>query len=179
VCQRRVPPPHIRSHTVRQLPQRRQLTLSDTASGGGTGGAATRPWAEHDCRLVLEDGSVFHGNNFGATGTVVNECVFNTSLSGYQEIMTDPSYAGQFVCFTCPHIGNVGINSGARLPLFISWSRRFAASRLHFLELYRARPPEARRRRGRSSRTRHSSTRHSSSASRDGWPLTLRMVWLV
>jgi carbamoyl-phosphate synthase small subunit len=80
------------------------------------GDAASRPWEENDTRLVLEDGSVFHGKNFGATGTVVNECVFNTSLSGYQEIMTDPSYAGQFVCFTCPHIGNVGVNSGALFP---------------------------------------------------------------
>mmetsp|Transcript_13010 Transcript_13010/g.24832 ORF Transcript_13010/g.24832 Transcript_13010/m.24832 type:complete len:463 (+) Transcript_13010:109-1497(+) len=69
-----------------------------------------KPWATHDARLVLEDGSIFTGKSFGASGTVIKEVVFNTSLSGYQEIMTDPSYAGQFVCFTCPHIGNVGIN---------------------------------------------------------------------
>ena len=50
------------------------------------------------------------GQAFGAKGTVLGEVVFNTSLTGYQEILTDPSYAGQFVLFTCPEIGNVGIN---------------------------------------------------------------------
>ncbi|KAI7841584.1 hypothetical protein COHA_004754 [Chlorella ohadii] len=63
-------------------------------------------------RLVLEDGSVWHGFAFGHTGTEVGEVVFNTSLTGYQEILTDPSYKGQFVVFTYPHIGNVGINAG-------------------------------------------------------------------
>lgn len=58
----------------------------------------------------MEDGSVWQGTAFGATGTEVGEVVFNTSITGYQEIMTDPSYKGQFVCFTHPHIGNVGIN---------------------------------------------------------------------
>eukprot|EP01025_Chloroclados_australasicus_P025522 TRINITY_DN2547_c0_g1_i1.p1 TRINITY_DN2547_c0_g1~~TRINITY_DN2547_c0_g1_i1.p1 ORF type:complete len:408 (-),score=44.16 TRINITY_DN2547_c0_g1_i1:174-1397(-) len=53
-----------------------------------------------------------HGRAFGASGTKVAEVVFNTSLSGYQEIMTDPSYRDQMVCFTYPHIGNVGINDG-------------------------------------------------------------------
>ena len=61
-------------------------------------------------RLVLEDGSVWTGTAFGATGSKVGEVVFNTSLTGYQEILTDPSYKGQFVVFTYPHIGNVGIN---------------------------------------------------------------------
>lgn len=73
--------------------------------------AAARPWKTKDCRLVLEDGSVWEGSAFGAKGTKTGEVVFNTSLSGYQEIMTDPSYKGQFVAFTCPHIGNVGINN--------------------------------------------------------------------
>lgn len=59
---------------------------------------------------MLEDGSVWPGQSFGAKGTSVGEVVFNTSLTGYQEILTDPSYAGQFVLFTCPEIGNVGIN---------------------------------------------------------------------
>ena len=72
--------------------------------------ATEKPWKTHDCRLVLEDGSVWSGRSFGAKGTAVGEVVFNTSLSGYQEILTDPSYAGQFVLFTCPEIGNVGIN---------------------------------------------------------------------
>ena len=62
---------------------------------------------------MLEDGTVMTGRCFGAPGTKVAEIVFNTSLSGYQEIMTDPSYRDQMVCFTYPHIGNVGINEGA------------------------------------------------------------------
>ncbi|KAK9866434.1 hypothetical protein WJX84_012101 [Apatococcus fuscideae] len=70
----------------------------------------TPPWVTPDARLVLSDGSVWHGNAFGATGTSVGEVVFNTSLTGYQEILTDPSYKGQFVTFTHPHIGNTGIN---------------------------------------------------------------------
>eukprot|EP00878_Enallax_costatus_P001809 GHUV01001967.1.p1 GENE.GHUV01001967.1~~GHUV01001967.1.p1 ORF type:complete len:464 (+),score=105.30 GHUV01001967.1:62-1453(+) len=72
--------------------------------------AAAYPFKAKDCRLVLEDGSVWKGTAFGAKGTEVGEVVFNTSITGYQEIMTDPSYKGQFVCFTHPHIGNVGIN---------------------------------------------------------------------
>ena len=72
--------------------------------------AEGKPWKPSDCRLVLEDGSVWPGMAFGAKGTVLGEVVFNTSLTGYQEILTDPSYAGQFVLFTCPEIGNVGIN---------------------------------------------------------------------
>ena len=60
--------------------------------------------------LVLEDGSVFWGDSVGADGEWVGEVVFNTSMTGYQEIITDPSYWGQMVVFTCPHIGNVGIN---------------------------------------------------------------------
>lgn len=61
--------------------------------------------------LVLEDGSVFCGHSMGAEGEWVGEVVFNTSMTGYQEIITDPSYWGQMVVFTCPHIGNVGINN--------------------------------------------------------------------
>ena len=60
--------------------------------------------------IVLGDGQVFHGRGFGATGTAVAELCFNTAMTGYQEIMTDPSYAGQVVTFTFPHIGNVGVN---------------------------------------------------------------------
>ena len=58
--------------------------------------------------LALADGTVFYGHGFGASGETVAELVFNTSMTGYQEIMTDPSYAGQIVTFTFPHIGNVG-----------------------------------------------------------------------
>lgn len=83
----------------------RRCTIVRAAAASG------KPWKKRDCRLVLEDGSVWRGSAFGATGTEIGEVVFNTSLSGYQEIMTDPSYKGQFVAFTCPHIGNVGINA--------------------------------------------------------------------
>lgn len=60
--------------------------------------------------LALEDGLVFEGKAFGADGEIYGEVVFNTSLSGYQEILTDPSYKGQIVTMTYPHIGNYGIN---------------------------------------------------------------------
>lgn len=60
--------------------------------------------------LVLEDGSVFHGTAIGAEGVSVGEVVFNTSMTGYQEILTDPSYAEQMVTLTNPHIGNTGTN---------------------------------------------------------------------
>lgn len=58
--------------------------------------------------LALADGTVFYGYGFGATGDAIGELCFNTAMTGYQEIMTDPSYAGQIVTFTFPHIGNVG-----------------------------------------------------------------------
>lgn len=61
--------------------------------------------------LVLEDGSVFHGKSIGHEGCTVGEVVFNTALTGYQEILTDPSYASQMVTLTYPHIGNVGVTS--------------------------------------------------------------------
>ncbi len=61
--------------------------------------------------LVLEDGTVLKGRAFGAAADAVFELVFNTSMTGYQEILTDPSYRGQGVLFTAPHIGNVGINA--------------------------------------------------------------------
>jgi len=60
--------------------------------------------------VYLENGTFLEANSFGADDTVVGEIVFNTSMSGYQEIMSDPSYAGQFVTFTMPEIGNVGVN---------------------------------------------------------------------
>jgi carbamoyl-phosphate synthase small subunit len=60
--------------------------------------------------LVLEDGTAFRGRSFGARGTTTGEAVFNTSMSGYQEVLTDPSYHGQIVTMTYPHIGNYGVN---------------------------------------------------------------------
>lgn len=61
--------------------------------------------------LALADGTIFYGQGFGATGETVAELVFNTAMTGYQEIMTDPSYAGQVVTFTFPHIGNTGVTA--------------------------------------------------------------------
>ena len=65
---------------------------------------------EHTGVLILEDGSEFRGIGIGANGTAVGEVCFNTSITGYQEILTDPSYAGQIITFTFPHIGNTGVN---------------------------------------------------------------------
>src|ERR671938_1058802 len=61
--------------------------------------------------LALEDGRVFRGRSWGAEGETSGEMVFNTSMSGYQEVLTDPSYAGQIVCMTYPLIGNYGVNN--------------------------------------------------------------------
>ncbi|KAL6781994.1 CMP2 [Auxenochlorella protothecoides x Auxenochlorella symbiontica] len=100
--------PRLRSFAQRTSPAgpsgvRRGLVVSAAA--------VSPPWGKRPpAKLVLEDGSVWNGTAFGATGTEVGEVVFNTSLTGYQEILTDPSYKGQFVCFTYPHIGNTGIN---------------------------------------------------------------------
>jgi carbamoyl-phosphate synthase small subunit len=63
-----------------------------------------------DAALVLADGTVFHGRSIGARASAVGEVVFNTSISGYQEILTDPSYCRQLVTLTYPHIGNTGVN---------------------------------------------------------------------
>jgi carbamoyl-phosphate synthase small subunit len=61
--------------------------------------------------LALEDGRIFEGESFGATGTRVGEVCFNTSMTGYQEVLTDPSYRGQIVAMTYPLIGNYGTNA--------------------------------------------------------------------
>ena len=63
-----------------------------------------------DAALLLRDGTAFHGRALGRRGRCVGELVFNTAVTGYQEVLTDPSYAGQIVAFTFPHIGNVGTN---------------------------------------------------------------------
>ena len=67
---------------------------------------------DRTAKLALEDGTIFTGRGFGAAGTTEGEVVFNTSMTGYQEILTDPSYAGQIVTMTYPLIGNYGINRG-------------------------------------------------------------------
>jgi len=71
------------------------------------------PWTETPAtaRLVLDDGTVIAGMGLGATGSAVGEVCFNTAMTGYQEILTDPSYAGQIITFTFPHIGNIGTNA--------------------------------------------------------------------
>jgi carbamoyl-phosphate synthase small subunit len=60
--------------------------------------------------VMLADGTFFEGTGFGASGSAIGEVCFNTAMTGYQEILTDPSYAGQIITFTFPHIGNVGTN---------------------------------------------------------------------
>src|ERR1700750_496871 len=69
-------------------------------------------WPDHKptALLVLADGTVLEGFGFGAAGHAVGEVCFNTAMTGYEEILTDPSYAGQIITFTFPHIGNVGTN---------------------------------------------------------------------
>ncbi|MGH6880714.1 MAG: carbamoyl-phosphate synthase domain-containing protein, partial [Hypericibacter sp.] len=79
-----------------------QNTPAPNASGG------RRSWAT--AVLALADGQLIWGHGIGAIGKAVGEVCFNTSLTGYQEILTDPSYAGQIITFTFPHIGNVGTN---------------------------------------------------------------------
>src|SRR5262247_1914543 len=71
-----------------------------------------QPWTQTPLtgRLVLADGTVISGHGLGAVGSAVGEVCFNTAITGYQEILTDPSYAGQIITFTFPHIGNVGTN---------------------------------------------------------------------
>jgi carbamoyl-phosphate synthase small subunit len=67
--------------------------------------------ASKEAILALADGRIFRGRGFGAIGETVGEVVFNTAMTGYQEVLTDPSYKGQMVCMTYPEIGNVGINA--------------------------------------------------------------------
>ena len=66
---------------------------------------------ENAAVLLLDDGKLFKGTTFGATGQSIGEVCFNTGMTGYQEILTDPSYAKQIVTMTAPHIGNYGVNS--------------------------------------------------------------------
>jgi carbamoyl-phosphate synthase small subunit len=69
-----------------------------------------REWMDANACLALEDGRTFYGRSFGAPGTRLGEIVFNTAMSGYQEVFSDPSYAGQIVCLTYPLIGNYGVS---------------------------------------------------------------------
>ncbi len=85
--------------------------------------------------IVLADGTIYYGKGFGATGIAVAELCFNTSMTGYQEIMTDPSYAGQRVTFTFPHIGNTGItpeddetSAPVAAGMVVKWDPTFASN---------------------------------------------------
>jgi carbamoyl-phosphate synthase small subunit len=80
--------------------------MTETQPAPGTIWLEPKPTA----LLVLADGTVFEGTGLGATGSAVGEVCFNTAMTGYEEILTDPSYAGQIITFTFPHIGNVGTN---------------------------------------------------------------------
>jgi carbamoyl-phosphate synthase small subunit len=88
----------------------RERKVNDMASSAR---AAPAPWSEAvlSARLVLADGTAITGYGLGATGRAVGEVCFNTAMTGYQEVLTDPSYAGQIITFTFPHIGNVGTNA--------------------------------------------------------------------
>ncbi|PQO23551.1 carbamoyl phosphate synthase small subunit [Rhodobacteraceae bacterium WD3A24] len=102
---RLTPPPA--PHSLRASPAQESPVPAEIAAQPRPAATARpRPTA---C-LALADGTVFHGLGFGATGETSAELVFNTAMTGYQEIMTDPSYAGQVVTFTFPHVGNVGTN---------------------------------------------------------------------
>src|SRR3984957_18364933 len=98
---------------------------------------------EPDAMLVLEDGTTLRGKGFGAYGESFGEMVFNTGMTGYQETLTDPSYCGQIVAMTAPHIGNTGVNDEdpenhrhlgawhARADHTAARARRDAGGRLH------------------------------------------------
>ncbi len=85
------------------------LDMTDPAGSTALVSAEVRPPAA-DAAVVLEDGSVYWGQGAGIQGVAMGEVCFNTSITGYQEILSDPSYAGQIITFTFPHIGNVGAN---------------------------------------------------------------------
>jgi len=86
------------------------LPSSEPNDAAGGGLAALTGLPRPTACLALADGSLYWGHGFGAEGVAVGELCFNTAMTGYQEIMTDPSYAGQIVTFTFPHIGNTGTN---------------------------------------------------------------------
>ncbi|MFW6077865.1 MAG: carbamoyl-phosphate synthase domain-containing protein, partial [Hyphomicrobiales bacterium] len=86
--------------------------MTSSGNPGSPPGEATGGWQAQrtTALLVLADGTVIEGHGLGAPGAAVGEVCFNTAMTGYQEILTDPSYAGQIITFTFPHIGNVGAN---------------------------------------------------------------------
>src|SRR4029077_10680511 len=95
-----------------RLPTHLRLNGNEANGNEAMANATAKPWTEAPLtgRLVLADGTVIAGHGLGAVGSAVGEVCFNTAITGYQEILTDPSYAGQIITFTFPHIGNVGTN---------------------------------------------------------------------
>jgi carbamoyl-phosphate synthase small subunit len=95
-----------------RLPAHLRLNGNEANGNEAMANATAKPWTEAPLtgRLVLADGTVIAGHGLGAVGSAVGEVCFNTAITGYQEILTDPSYAGQIITFTFPHIGNVGTN---------------------------------------------------------------------
>ena len=112
-------------------------------------GTSGESWAEPKptALLVLADGTVLEGFGLGATGHAVGEVCFNTAMTGYEEILTDPSYAGQIITFTFPHIGNVGTNEEdietVNMAATAGRARRHPAQRDHAaIELSRHQEPQ-------------------------------------
>jgi carbamoyl-phosphate synthase small subunit len=114
--QARFPKAHFKEAAVKHQAWNSTMTTTMTSitKDATTHQAADNPvgWSPRprSGRLVLADGMVLEGFGFGAIGSAVGEVCFNTAMTGYQEILSDPSYAGQFITFTFPHIGNVGVN---------------------------------------------------------------------
>ena len=119
-----VPASHVRTPASRMRVRPGKATRN-SAMPDSTAADPVRPSllpATTPAVLALADGTVFNGRSIGAAGHAVGEVVFNTAMTGYQEILTDPSYAGQIVTLTYPHIGNVGVN-----PEDVESRRPFAA----------------------------------------------------
>src|SRR5205807_4560006 len=105
-------------------PDASSAAASSTRSSAASSPYGTVKYTMADAMLVLADGTAFRGRSFGARGDTFGEMVFNTALTGYQEVLTDPSYHGQIVAMTYPHQGNYGLNDAdaeARRP----WVRGF------------------------------------------------------
>src|SRR6187200_3266942 len=98
--------------TSNSLTRRSRTGGSFAISTRTTPAGGRRPMAT--AKLALEDGTVYTGRAFGATGETTGEVVFNTSMTGYQEVLTDPSYQGQIVTMTYPLIGNYGVTAEDR-----------------------------------------------------------------
>src|ERR1700693_4683234 len=101
--------PPLQSAIMRVYPKRDEHTVRPASLCNCLGShAVSKP---SPAILVLADGTVFRGISIGASGSSAGEVVFNTAMTGYQEILTDPSYCKQIVTLTYPHIGNVGVNA--------------------------------------------------------------------